>query len=153
MAIFLSTYVNKVDRKGRVSVPASFRAQLTPQNQPGIVVFRSFKLPALEAGGFDRMEEMSRRLETLEQFSEEYDSFSALFADMQQLPCDPEGRIMLPGDLAEYAGITDSAAFVGGGPTFQIWQPQVFARHQAEVRAKAKEKGLTFPARRPGEGS
>src|SRR3954453_13962360 len=71
--LFLSTYVNKVDRKGRVSVPATFRSTLATNRHPNLViVFPSFSLPALECTGSDRMEEMQERIETLEQFSEEY---------------------------------------------------------------------------------
>src|ERR1700732_1459657 len=94
VALFLSTFVNKVDRKGRVSVPASFRAALAGQSFAGIVAFRSFKTAAIEGSGIDRIEEMSARLDTLDQFSEEYESLASIFADAQQLPFDGEGRII-----------------------------------------------------------
>src|ERR1700674_539384 len=80
--LFLSTYTNKVDRKGRVSVPATFRSTLASHRHPNLViVFPSFRLPALECTGSDRMEEMQERLESLEQFSEEHENLSQLFAD------------------------------------------------------------------------
>ena len=66
VALFMSTYVNKVDRKGRVSVPATFRAAVADQSFPGIVVFPSFKYEALDGSGIKRMEEMSERLNTLD---------------------------------------------------------------------------------------
>src|SRR6185437_31401 len=119
VALFLSTFVNKVDRKGRVSVPASFRAALAGQSFAGIVAFRSFRTAAIEGSGIDRIEEMSARLDALDQFSEDYESLASIFADAQQLPFDGEGRIVLPEALATHAGITDSAAFVGLGRTFQ----------------------------------
>src|SRR5215472_6878160 len=72
--LFLSTYVNKVDRKGRVSVPATFRAAVADQSFPGIVIFPSLKHEALEASGIKRMEEMSERLNTLDEFSEEHEN-------------------------------------------------------------------------------
>jgi MraZ protein len=149
LALFLSTFVNKVDRKGRVSVPATFRAALSGQSFSGIVAFRSFKTSAVDCSGIDRMEEMSARLESLEQFSEDYDNLALLFADAQQLPFDGEGRIVLPEALAEHAGITDSAAFVGLGRTFQIWEPESYKRYPAEARERAKRQGVTLPAVRP----
>lgn len=152
LALFLSTYVNKVDRKGRVSVPATFRAALAGQSFLGIVAYRSFKLPCLEASGIDRMEEMTARLDQLGQFSESYDNLSALFADAQQLPFDGEGRIVLPATLAEHAGVADHAAFVGLGRTFQIWQPERFATHQSELRERARRQGVTLPPRQPPAG-
>jgi MraZ protein len=148
VALFLSTFVNKVDRKGRVSVPATFRSALAAQNFAGIVAFRSFKHPALDGSGIDRIEEMSARLEALNQFSDEYEALASIFADAQQLPFDGEGRIVLPEDLAQHAGISEAAAFVGLGRTFQIWEPGRHARHQDEMRERAKRQGATLPSLR-----
>ena len=149
VALFLSTFVNKVDRKGRVSVPASFRAALTGQSFAGIIAFRSFKTAAIEASGIDRIEEMSARLDALDQFSEDNESLASIFADAQQLAFDSEGRVVLPEDFAKHAGITESAAFVGLGRTFQIWEPEAHKRHQSEMRERAKRQGMTLPAMRP----
>lgn len=145
MALFLSTFVNKVDRKGRVSVPATFRAALVSQSFNGIVAFRSFKHPAIDGNGMDRLEMMSASLETVEQFSEDYDSLAAIFAEAQQLSFDGEGRIVLTESLIEHAGITESAAFVGLGPTFQIWEPERHKAHQAEMRDRARRQNVTLP--------
>lgn len=145
MALFLSTFVNKVDRKGRVSVPATFRAALVNQSFNGIVAFRSFKHPTIDGSGMDRLEMMSASLETVEQFSEDYDSLAAIFAEAQQLAFDGEGRIVLSESLIDHAGITESAAFVGLGPTFQIWEPERHKVHQAEMRERAKRQGVTLP--------
>lgn len=149
MALFLSTFTNKVDRKGRVSVPASFRSALTGQNFNGIIAFRSFKLPALEACGIDRMEELSERIDALPEFSEERDALASLLADAQPLAFDGEGRIVLPELLSQHAGIGETAAFVGLGRTFQIWEPQRFEAHQHEMRDRARRQGATLPAHRP----
>jgi MraZ protein len=144
--MFLSTYVNKVDRKGRVSVPATFRASLAAQRFPGIVAFPSYKYRALDGNGVDRMEELIARLDTLEEFSDEHENLSALmFASSQRLPFDTEGRILLPADLAEHAFITDSAAFVGLGKSFQIWDPGRFAEHLATLRERARRQGTRIP--------
>jgi MraZ protein len=145
LALFLSTFVNKVDRKGRVSVPASFRLALTGQNFNGIIAFRSFKLPALEASGVDRMEELSARIDQLAEFSEDRDALSSILADAEQLPFDGEGRIVLPEGLCQHAGITEAAAFVGRGRTFQVWEPQRFQTHQQEMRERARRQGTTLP--------
>jgi MraZ protein len=149
VALFLSTFVNKVDRKGRVSVPATFRTALAGQTFNGIIAFRSFKLPALEASGIDRMEEMSARIDALPEFSEERDALASLFADAQQLAFDGEGRIVLPEALCQHCGISEAAAFVGLGKTFQIWEPQTFDKHQQDLRERARRQGTTLPARPP----
>jgi MraZ protein len=144
--MFLSTYVNKVDRKGRVSVPATFRAALADQRFPGIVAFPSYKYPALDANGIERMEELIARLDVFEELSDEHENLSVLmFASSQRLPFDTEGRIVLPADLAEHAAITDSAAFVGLGKSFQIWEPGRFAEHLATLRERARRQGTKIP--------
>ncbi|MCH7544649.1 MAG: MraZ N-terminal domain containing protein, partial [Proteobacteria bacterium] len=71
--LFLSTFINKVDRKGRVSVPAPFRASLAGQVFNGIVAFRSYRQAAIEGCGIDRMERLSDSIEELELFSEARD--------------------------------------------------------------------------------
>jgi MraZ protein len=144
--MFLSTYVNKVDRKGRVSVPATFRTSLAAQRFPGIIVFPSYKYPALEANGIEWMEELANRLDTLDKFSDEHENLEMLFAVSRELPFDSEGRIMLPPDLAEHAAITDSVAFVGVGRNFQLWEPARFAEHAMNLRERARQQGTRIPA-------
>ena len=145
--LFLSTYVNKVDRKGRVSVPATFRSTLASHRHSNIVVaFPSFRVPAVDATGSDRMEEMQRRLEALEQFSDEYENLTQLFADTHLLTMDGEGRIILPDSLREHAHIESEIAFVGRGATFQMWEPRRYAENRAAVRERTRQQGTTLPA-------
>jgi MraZ protein len=144
--MYLSTYVNKVDRKGRVSVPATFRASLAAQRFPGIVVFPSHKYPALEANSIEWMEELASRLDTLDIFSDERENLEMLFASSREMPLDPEGRIALPPDLADHAAITDSVAFVGVGRNFQLWEPERFAEHAAALRERARLQGARIPS-------
>lgn len=145
MALFISTFVNKVDRKGRVSVPATFRAALKGQSFNGIIAFRSYREAAVEACAMDRMEQFSQGLDALDQFSQEQDELaSTIFADAHQLTIDGDGRISLPPLLADHAGITDSAAFVGRGATFQLWNPDTFTRHQEEARRRAADRNATL---------
>jgi len=147
--LFLSTYVNKVDRKGRVSVPATFRSTLATHRHPNLlIVFPSFRLPALECTGSDRMEEMQERIESLEQFSEEHENLSQLFADAHPLTIDGEGRVILPEKLKEHAHITGDVAFVGLGAMFQLWDPARHEEHSAAVRERARRQGTTLPPRR-----
>lgn len=148
MALFLSTTINKVDRKGRVSVPAAFRAALAGQEFHGIVAFPSFKQAAITCGGMDWMAELSAGVNSYDLFSDEHDTLTAtLFANAQQLSFDGEGRIMLPEALCAHAGISEQAAFVGRGPLFEIWNPDTFKDYQAEAVKRAAERGMTL---RPG---
>jgi MraZ protein len=146
--LFLSTYVNKVDRKGRVSVPATFRSTLATNRYPNLLIaFPSFRLPAVECTGSDRMEEMQERIETLQQFSEEHENLSQLFADAQPLTLDGEGRVVLPETVKAPAHITGEVAFVGLGAMFQLWDPAGYAQHSATVRERSRRQGTTLPPR------
>ena len=156
MGLFLSTTLNKVDRKGRVSVPAHFRATLSGQSFSGIVLYRSFTQPCIEGCGMDFMERLSESAQNLAAFSPEQEEISSLiFADSRSLPWDPEGRILLPEDLLAHANISETAAFVGKGQTFQIWQPDTYNAAVAEIRSRAQKSPPTLrltPAPRPTNG-
>lgn len=148
MELFLSTYVNKVDRKGRVSVPATFRSTLATHRQPNLVIaFPSVRLAAVECSGSDRMTEMQERIETVPQFSEEYENLSLMFAEATPLTIDGEGRVILPAGLKEHAGIDAEVAFVGLGSTFRLWDPRRYEEHRAAVRERSRQQGTTLPAR------
>ncbi len=152
MSLFIGTFVNKIDKKGRVSVPATFRAALSGQSFPGIIAFRSYKVQALEVCGIDRMELLGKSLDTLDVFSQDQDDLTAaLFADSHQIPFDGEGRIMLPQEMLEFAKITEQAAFVGRGKTFQIWAPEDFKRYQEETRQRLHQNKPLFKIN-PGNG-
>lgn len=146
MALFLSTYLNRIDKKGRVSVPATFRPALTAPDFSGFVAFPSVKLAALECCSYARMQEMSDRHDTLPQFSEQHENLALYFSEAQLLAFDGEGRISLTETLCRHAGITDTVAFVGNGKTFQMWEPQQLTARNAEVRLRAKRDGLILPA-------
>jgi len=145
MALFLSTTTNKVDSKGRVSVPAPFRAALAGQSFHGIVAMPAFKYGAVQCAGMDWMERISAEVDAYGVFSDDHDTLTAaLFASAQQLAFDGEGRIVLPAALMAHANITKTAAFVGRGPTFEIWEPEAFAAYQSAATRRALEQGLTL---------
>jgi MraZ protein len=146
--LFLSTYVNKVDRKGRVSVPATFRSTLATNRQPNLLIaFPSIRASAVECTGSDRMEDMQERIETLEQFSEEYENLTQIFADSHPLQMDGEGRVLLPERLKAHANITTDVAFVGLGAMFQMWDPARYEEYSAGVRERSRRHGTTLPPR------
>lgn len=153
MGIFLSSFENKIDKKGRISVPSSFRQALAAETFQGIVLFRSYKSTTIEGCGLSRMERLSESLDEMEQFSEEQDDLAAtIFADAHQLVFDADGRISLPRVLLEYASIEEKAVFVGRGSTFQIWNPENFYRYQEEARLRAQQKAMTLKLKPVKEG-
>lgn len=153
MTSFLSTFVNKVDRKGRVSVPAPFRAALSKETFQGVIAYPSLTETAIDGFGRGTLEDLNRR--RMDKTLEDGDFERALLggdalidtimAMAHELPFDGEGRIVLPATLAEAAGITDQATFVGRGTRFQIWAPDVFDRHHqtavTALRQRLSERG------------
>ncbi|HIJ39173.1 MAG TPA: division/cell wall cluster transcriptional repressor MraZ [Rhodospirillaceae bacterium] len=151
MALFVSTFVNKVDSKGRVSVPAPFRAALTQQSFGGIVVYPSFTQAAIEGCGTDFLEDLANSASaSFDLFSAEQNDLNTLiFSSSHQLAWDPTGRVQIPEDVLAHAQITEQAAFVGMGRTFQIWEPGALKIHQAEARSRALKNRPQLILRRP----
>ncbi len=143
MTLFLSTIVNKVDRKGRVSVPAPFRAAL--KDAGDIVVFRSLHHPALEACSLKHLEILSNALERLNLAPETYELVeTTIFGGSVQLPIDGDGRVVLPAALIAAAEIGEEAAFVGRRRTFQIWNPQTHAAVENRAREAARAQNISL---------
>lgn len=141
MTSFLSTYVNKVDRKGRVSVPAPFRAELSGSSVLGLIVYPSLRNSALEVISRETLEQLNtqRTSQSLEGGNFEQillgdgdPLVDTVMSIVHELPFDSEGRIVLSAALVSHSGIEDQAAFVGLGTRFQIWSPARFEVHQQE---------------------
>jgi MraZ protein len=146
---FLGTHQNRLDAKGRVSVPAGFRAALRArlsEGSEGFVVLRpSHKHPCIEGWPPAAFAELTTPLDRLDMFSEDHEDLAAaLYADAYPVDADKEGRIVLPEALSAHAGLTDSVVFMGLGRIFQIWEPNAAAARRAEARDRAR--AVTLPA-------
>lgn len=145
MKLFLSTYINKIDKKGRLSVPASFRNALKDEDFNGIIVFKSHKNKALEGWSASRIEQISESIDNYDIFSEEQDYLNtAIFAESQELSFDKDGRITLPQSMIEFLGSNEHVAFVGQGKTFQIWNPTDLDEYKNKSRTQLKKQGITI---------
>ncbi len=141
MALFLSTFLNKIDKKGRVSVPATFRSALSNQHFQGIVLYPSLKHPSIEGSGMDRFEKIADGIDDLNPFSEVHDDFTkAIFGQAYQLQFDRDGRIIIPDSLLLHANIKDQMVFVGQGRTFQIWEPLKLKELEIDVLKRVRDK-------------
>ena len=146
MPLFLSTYVNKMDKKGRVSVPAPFRSALASQNFQGVVLFRATGHDCLEGFDFSSMAELSERLDHFDLFSSAQDDLATtIFAEAVQCPFDSEGRISIPAHLVDHANIEEGVTFVGLGRKFQIWSSDKFEKRREAARTNVAKDKLTLP--------
>jgi MraZ protein len=140
MALFLSNFENKIDKKGRVSVPAQFRAALLSQDLAKVVVYESFINECVEGCDLERIKQISDSIDNLDPFSTERDAIATTLLGLSvQLPMDGDGRIILPTNLIKKAGLKESAIFVGKGPTFEIWNPERFSKYLQIAKISAKE--------------
>jgi len=142
--MFLSTVINKIDSKCRVSVPSAYRTTLQKQSFKGVIAFPSYNNKSIDACGIDRMEKISTSLdENSHNYSkEEFDIISLYFGEAEQLAFDKQGRIILPKKLVEHANIKNNVLFVGLGPTFQIWNPSNYEEKKNRAIKIANEKKL-----------
>lgn len=137
---FVSKFTNKIDAKGRVSVPASFRSVLAQDGFEGIYCYPSLDAPALDAGGQRLVKKIESLLEDIAPYSDERDQLAtALYGDSEVLSIDQDGRTIIPERLKEYAGITSHVTFVGLGQKFQIWQPEKFQENLSQARQKVRD--------------
>jgi len=154
---FVSTFTNKIDAKGRVSVPAPFRAVLERDGYAGgIYCYPSLDAPALDAGGERLAKKIDGLLAGLPDYSDERDELSvALYGDVQVLAIDGDGRIVVPESLRAHAGLHAQVTFVGLGDKFQMWAPERFEERRETAREKVQHHRKLFGAggaRSPEDG-
>ena len=136
--MFLSSYENRIDKKGRVSVPATFRSHLNSLGYNGFMSYPSFNHSALEACSQERIEKLSKTIDSLNPFEEKRDYFAtSILSECVSLQFDTEGRISLTEKLLDHAKIKNDVLFVGLGKTFQIWEPKIFEKFKIVARKKA----------------
>jgi MraZ protein len=151
---FVSRYTLRLDAKGRVSIPAPFRAVMARDGFEGLYCYPTLDRPALDVGGNALLAEIQLLMARYSPFSEEHDQLSAvLYSRSEILKIDGEGRVVLTESLKDHAGIADSVTFAGLGHKFQIWEPQRFNTELAEatekVRVLKKQLGSQGAAARP----
>ena len=139
--MFISTYENKLDKKGRVSVPAPYRSHLSSLGYNGVVCYPSFTNSSIEFCPQNRLEKIADTIDTLNPFDENRDIFStSILANSFQLNFDSEGRITLDDKVLKHSGIKEKVLFVGQGKSFQMWEPSVFKKFSDDARKKANLK-------------
>ena len=141
MTLFLSTYINRIGKKNRISVPSSFRSVLEQNGLKGLICYPSPTLTSIEGCTFNRIKKLSDAIDSLGPFSEERSTFSSsILADSHQVSFDKEGRVILPSELLSSVGIIEEVAFVGMGETFQMWNPETYNIYKKENQKQTQEK-------------
>ena len=138
--MFLSRATNTLDSKGRISVPADFRAVVGDGTFDGIIVWPSFDGAYLEGGGIALLQDYQILLENMDPYDDARIAFErALFAEARRLSFDANGRVTLPKELADYADLSGQATFIGLGRRFEVWNPKKYEAKSEEARKMARE--------------
>lgn len=150
--LFMDTITNKVDAKGRVSLPSDYRA-IVKELSTEIVCYRSLSAPCIEGCLEDTLDKLATEIEnSTDFFSETQDNLTNLiFGDAKRFPFDSTGRIVLTEKLLQHAGITDTAVFVGKGRKFQIWNPENWAKEETRIRAEVMKNRPVLKQNREAE--
>jgi MraZ protein len=149
---FISTVAGSLDSKGRVCIPATYRHLLSAQNTTGVYVCPNFIDPALDAFGQTLLDALNARLATQDPFfsASHDDEVTTLIARTHPLPIDENGRVRLPDQMIEHAGLKDKIVFVGKAQKFQVWDAARYAPIEAEALARVKAR---MERARSGEGA
>lgn len=135
---------HKVDTKGRVSIPASFRRVLeagdpnwkSGENPELVIVYGDHRRNYLECYTMDAIDEVDAKIDALGRGTMERKMLQRLFHG-QSFPTnvDETGRLVLPAKLRQKIGLEGEAFFIAAGDTFQIWKPETY-----ETEEKAREE-------------
>ncbi len=135
MDLFVSKFINKIDKKGRVSLPSIFRTALPKNHKNEIILLKSLRNNTIEGLSVLRVREIALRINDLDFFSDEHDDFTTtIFSEMVQTNLDKEGRFLLPENLKDFASIKNEVAFIGQGYFFQIVNPKIALELQKKSR-------------------
>ncbi len=131
--MFFSTYENALDAKGRISIPAAFRAALGGEQE--IYVYPATDGSGfLEAGGTALIKKNQKLIRRMNPQSGAGRAFQHAFFTRSARPkMDDAGRIRLPDKLLQAAGITKDVVFAGADDRFRVWAAETFAEHDEQM--------------------
>ena len=141
MQAFYGTFTNKIDAKGRLSVPAPFRAILQQRGLTSVALHPSLFEQCLEGAGLDRFEKLGQKQEDSFKASADDELADLVMADLRDLGLDGEGRLVLPDEFMAAAKLSDQATFVGARWKFQIWEPALYASAYQAKRDRVLKQG------------
>jgi len=122
MIHLIGTYSCKADAKGRVKLPVGLKRQLDPVAEEGFVLKRSVFQPCLELYPMTKWKEIMHRMAKLNRFTRKNNDFIRRFnAGVRVLEMDSAGRLLIPKDLAEFAGISRELVLSSSIDVIEVW--------------------------------
>jgi len=117
---------HKIDEKGRVAIPATLRRNLTFSER--LVLTKGFE-KCIYAFSEKEWKALMQRIQDIPLVDEKKRNATRyIMGEAEEVEIDLQGRILLPGHLMEYAGITEECYFVRMPRWFEIWNPEEYQK-------------------------
>jgi MraZ protein len=119
----IGTYECKVDAKGRLMLPAALKKQLSPVLENGFVIKRAVFQSCLELYSMQEWEKLMQNVnKQLNPFKKKHNDFIRRFtAGVKMVEVDANGRLLIPKDLANFAGISKEIVLSSALNIVEIW--------------------------------
>ena len=129
MLNLIGTYECKSDAKGRLMFSSAFKKQLSSVLQDGFVVKRAVFQPCLELYPISEWNLMMGKINKLNRFKKKNNDFIRRFtAGVKMVELDATGRILIPKDLFEFAGIKKQVVMSSSVNIIEIWDKDKYEK-------------------------
>ncbi len=143
--MFRGTFNHSIDDKGRIAIPRKFREVLAKEDDDRVVITKSFgvRFRSLDIYVMRQWVLLEQKLQARPQFDRRTIAFKQLYIHpAQDLSVDKQGRILIPTDLREYAGITKDVVSTGDLEKLQLWSAEEWKRASSDAESVAREEGF-----------
>ena len=138
--MFVGEYLHNVDTKGRVAIPARFRAKI----ERGAVLTRGMD-SCLTVYPMETWERKAQALDNIADTRKRHAVERQFFAAAFEVELDAQGRIVIPPKLRKYAGLNGEAVIVGARDRFEIWSGERWQSYLDELAGEdLSELALPF---------
>ncbi len=131
--MFVGKHFRTIDSKGRIFIPAKFRRDL----EDGVVLSRGFHEKCLymySTEGWKSITEKIKSKKVSEIDVEEFDTWISASASEESL--DQQGRVRIPQNLLELAGLKKDIVIVGGTDKSKIWDKEIWLKYYEKIDSK-----------------
>ena len=132
--MFLGEYEHTIDAKGRMAVPAKFRAQM----DRGAVVSKGMGT-CLSVYTMQRWEERSAELVSGKTSDELRDFERRIYPSASEIELDNQGRMVIPAKLRAYAGLENEVTIAGVRDHFEVWDRAAWQTYQERLDAEGSQ--------------
>jgi MraZ protein len=126
---FIGTYECKADTKGRVMIPVTLKNQLAPVLNRGFVIKRAVFQPCLELYPMDEWEQLMQKMNKKNRFKKKNNDFIRRFsAGVKPVEIDATGRLLIPKNLVDIAGIKKEVVLSSAINIIEIWDKDSYEK-------------------------